>query len=138
MRAVAVALLLTLLGVFASEPTLAQKRGWNIPSGIKQYSGGASQPRSGGHHQGHRHGHHHHQSFVGVGFGFAYPWGWWYPPPYPYHLPIAYPQPVTYIEQSGAPAPEQPAWWYYCEASTSYYPHVRECPTGWLRVPATK
>ena len=70
-----------------------------------------------------------------VGFG----WGWWYPPAYypayyPYYTPVAYPaQPVTYVEQQSAPVEH---WWYYCEAARGYYPHVRECPSLWQRVPA--
>jgi hypothetical protein len=122
-------------------------------SGGKTYGGHASGSRVYGgyvghghsHYKGyHHHGHHHSTTFVGVGFGFAYPWSWYgyYPPPYYYpHYyypqPVAYPaEPVMYVEQ-GAPAPAEPAgWWYYCEASGTYYPYVRECPSGWQRVPA--
>ena len=47
-------------------------------------------------------------------------------------------QPVTYIEQNpgaaSSPAAET-GWWYYCDQSRGYYPYVRECPTGWQRVP---
>jgi hypothetical protein len=25
-------------------------------------------------------------------------------------------------------------YWYYCERSKSYYPYVKECPSGWTRV----
>jgi hypothetical protein len=85
---------------------------------------------------------------VGVGFGFGYPywgpwgpWGPWYYPPAYYPVPVPVPaQPVTYIEQRAveqrsSPAPERGAWWYYCDSSKGYYPHVKECPTGWQRVP---
>jgi hypothetical protein len=103
--------------------------------------------KSFGHHHksfGHHHHGHHHNSTTFVGFGFAYPWSWYgyYPPPYYYPgyypQPVAYPaQPVTYVEQGAAPAPAEPAgWWYYCEASRTYYPYVKECPSGWQRVPA--
>jgi hypothetical protein len=75
---------------------------------------------------------------IGVGFGFGYPfWGppWGYPAPYYYPVPVAVPaQPVTYIEQRSAPASDRGAWWYYCDGSKGYYPHVKECPTGWQRV----
>ena len=106
-----VAVLLAVAGVFASEPALAGR--------------------------GHSH------VSVGVGFGFGYPyWGgpWWaYPPPYYYYpAPVVVQQPVTYVEQNpqAAPAPEANAgWWYYCDQSKGYYPYVRECPTGWQRVP---
>ena len=144
MRAAAIALLFLLLGVLASEPVLARKGfgqsgGRPTASGRVQSSPPSSSPRphASGHHRP-GHGHHHH-GFVGVGVGFGYPWGWWYPPPYYYPYPVVYPaQPVSYIEQGRAPVAVQPAgWWYYCDASTSYYPYVRECPSGWQRVPAS-
>jgi hypothetical protein len=153
MRAAAVAVLLALSGVLASEPALAGKGGggkgggmWGGGKGGGTWGGGKSvaRPQAGSHPHGggHRHlgHHHHHKTFVGVGVGFGYPWGWWYPSPYYYYpYPVAYPvQPVTYIEQGGAPAALEPAgWWYYCDASTSYYPYVRECPAGWQRVPTS-
>lgn len=84
----------------------------------------------------------HHRSHVSVGFGFGYPywgppwWGpWYYPPPYYYPAPavVVPAQPTTYIEKGSAPAAE--SWWYYCDASKGYYPYVKECPSGWQRVP---
>ena len=84
---------------------------------------------------------------IGLGFGFGYPywgspWGPWGPwgYPYPYYAaPVVVQQaPVTYIEQnpSAASSPAADAgWWYYCDQSRGYYPYVRECPTGWQRVP---
>jgi hypothetical protein len=84
---------------------------------------------------------------VGVGFGFGYPywgspwgpWGPWGYYPYPYSYPVVVQQqPVTYIEQNpgaaSSPAAES-GWWFYCDQSRGYYPYVRECPTGWQRVP---
>lgn len=121
MRTGILAVLVALAGVFATEPARAQKKGF------------------------HSHSHHSHShSHVSVGFAFGYPWwgpGWWgpwgpwyYPGPYYYPAPVVVQsQPVTYIEKGGgAPAPE--SWWYYCDASKSYYPYVKECPSGWQRV----
>lgn len=82
---------------------------------------------------------------IGLGFGYPYwgsPWGPWGPwgYPYPYYAaPVVVQQaPVTYIEQNSS-APSAPAadsgWWYYCDQSRGYYPYVRECATGWQRVP---
>jgi hypothetical protein len=111
MRTAALALLLALVGVLASESALAHGRG---------------------------------RVSIGVGFGFGYPywgspWGpWWhYPPPYYYYpQPVYVPaQPTTYIEQGSAPAADTAAWWYYCDTSRGYYPYVKECPSGWQRVP---
>jgi hypothetical protein len=159
MRAATVALLLA-LAVVVSDSALARKGGGHVNGGAVKFSGGhvsggkvhgghVSRGHghfNGQHHKsfGHHHGHHHHgAAFVGFGVGFAYPWSWYYPPPYYYPgyyypQPVAYPaQPVTYVEQGAAPAPAEPAvWWYYCEASRTYYPYVKECPSGWQRVPA--
>jgi hypothetical protein len=78
---------------------------------------------------------------IGVGVGFGYPfWGppWGYPVPYYYPVPVVPAQSVTYIEQrSAAPASDGGAWWYYCDAARGYYPHVRECPSGWQRIAPT-
>jgi hypothetical protein len=38
--------------------------------------------------------------------------------------------PPVYIQQSPPPQP----YWYYCEASRTYYPYVQQCPGGWLTV----
>jgi hypothetical protein len=72
--------------------------------------------------------------FVGVGVPFYYPVA-----PFPYYYPpvVAVPvAPVNYVEQ-GQPAtgPGQPSGsWYYCDASRSYYPYVKQCPGGWREV----
>jgi hypothetical protein len=80
---------------------------------------------------------------VSIGVGFGYPfwgppyWGpsWYYPPPY-YYYPapavVVPSQPITYVEQGSS---DQTSWWYYCDASRGYYPYVKECPSGWERVP---
>lgn len=150
MRAAAAPLLLALVGALASGSALAFK------SGVKGGGGGGggsfNKSSSGfnkgsGHfqHHGSGHPHHHHGhgsvTFVGVGFGFAYPW--YYPPPYyypahyPYYQPVVYQaEPAAYVEQSTTPAVEPAGWWYYCETSRAYYPYVKECPSGWQRVPA--
>jgi FKBP-type peptidyl-prolyl cis-trans isomerase FkpA len=33
-----------------------------------------------------------------------------------------------------APQSEQASSWYYCNDTKAYYPHVRECPSGWQQV----
>ena len=77
---------------------------------------------------------------VRFGFGVVIgaPFYPWYYPPYYYYPPavVAVPAPqTTYIEQGSRTAPPQrTSYWYYCEASRTYYPYVKECPEGWLRV----
>jgi len=117
-KVVFAAVLVAIAGVIASEPALARHGGTRVT--------------------------------VGVGFGYGYPywgspwgpWGPWGYYPYPYYAAptVVVQQPVTYIEQNPQ-APSTPAanagWWYYCDQSRGYYPYVRECPTGWQRVPPT-
>lgn len=92
--------------------------------------------------------------FVGVG-------GPWYYPPGPYYwgpapvIVTAPPPPPDYIEQGQSqPAPADPYTqqgpagaapdgqaepgdtWYFCDASRTYYPYVKECASGWRAVPA--
>ena len=90
----------------------------------------ATAPAFAWHHGGVRFG-----VFVGAPF---YPW--YYPPYYypPYYSPVVTVPagPTTYVEKGAAqPAPSQgSSYWYYCEASKTYYPYVKECPAGWMRV----
>lgn len=91
-----------------------------------------------------------------VRFHFGYYGGplWWppayyaYPAPYvlvPPPAPAPPAAPPVYIEREPAeprptPAPQpgapEGAWWYFCPAANGFYPYVRECPSGWERVPA--
>jgi len=70
---------------------------------------------------------------------------WYYPPSYGYYPPYYPPavisvpsSPPAYIEQGAgsqsAPAPAAQSYWYYCADSKTYYPYVKECPAGWMRV----
>ena len=94
--------------------------------------------------------------FFGVGpfwdsFWYPYSYPYWYPYSFPYYSypyysypyyssPYYYgwpstivtsPPDVTYIESE----PRQPAYyWYYCTSPKGYYPYVKECPQGWLKV----
>ena len=87
---------------------------------------------------------------VGFGFGYGYGYGGYYPsryyyPPYYYPYSSYYPEPVAiqqqppvYVEQGQQSAPSAqpsvPAYWYYCADSRAYYPHVKQCASGWQRV----
>lgn len=66
-------------------------------------------------------------------------WGY-YPPPYYYNYPppvfVPPPSPPVYIErdmEESEPPPPQ-SYWYYCTKPQGYYPTVKECPKGWLKV----
>ncbi len=51
-----------------------------------------------------------------------------------YTTPPVVPQPQTVV---APPAQPSQTYWYYCDDSRSYYPHVTDCPSGWQTVPAT-
>ena len=102
-------------------------------------------------------GHRHSRVHVGIGFGHVVGPGYWAPgysgagyfphfPPFPhppiyYHPAYDYPvyapvvihqAPPVYIEQSAPPAAQQ--YWYYCAAARGYYPQVKSCAGGWMKV----
>src|SRR5262245_25191428 len=122
------ALVLLLLGTFASDLALARGSG---------RSGG---PHGAGIHGGkHFHGRHFHGQ-RGFGVFVGVPWfigGWGYASPYYYPSSAYYPTapyyPPAYIEQAPALLPA-PAYWYYCPDTRAYYPYVKECLGGWQQV----
>ncbi|PLZ04205.1 hypothetical protein CY652_00545 [Burkholderia sp. WAC0059] len=85
---------------------------------------------------------------VGVFIGGPYypvaPVPYYYGPPPVVAVPVPVPtQPPTYVEQGqvdGQQAdPDQgddSSSWYYCDASKTYYPYVKQCASGWRPVPA--
>ncbi len=127
-------------------PVYAQGGGHGGGHGGGGHGGGGH----GGGHGGGGHGHGH-SSFsgsfwIGPGWGWG-GWGpWWgyYPYYYPYYSPYYYPyyysespavierQPRAYTEPS--PQSEDEYYWYFCPDSRNYYPYVKHCPSGWLKV----
>ncbi len=89
---------------------------------------------AGGHgHGGHGHGHFFFGGnvWIGPGWGGWGPW-WWGAPYYPYY-PYYYPQQSSeYVEQT--PQVEEQTYWYFCPDAKNYYPYVKRCPSGWLKV----
>jgi len=82
----------------------------------------------------HHHRRHHHHPYWFWPRVVIAPWPrYCYDPPAPIivqTVPRYYP-PEVYIQQS--PPPEQ-GYWYYCESARAYYPYVKECPGGWMKV----
>ena len=95
---------------------------------------------------GYRGGHrfrHRSRFFVGgsIVFGPWYPYYYWppypsyYGPRYPYSY---YPAPPVVIQQQPSvnvePESQPSDYWYYCEDAQAYYPYVKECSDGWMKV----
>jgi hypothetical protein len=67
--------------------------------------------------------------WIGPGWGP----GWWGPPYYYAEPPVVVQQsPEVYVEQ--APQSEEPSYWYFCQNPKGYYPYVKQCPNGWMKV----
>ena len=84
-----------------------------------------------------------HGSRVGVSLWLGPGWGpgWWGPYYYPSYYPYYPTEPPMVIQQQPEayvqPAPEaeeQQSYWYYCKDPQGYYPYVRQCPSGWMKV----
>ena len=79
----------------------------------------------------------HYHGRVGVGVVIGPYWGpWYYPPPY-YYPPVIIerPAPPVYIEQiQPTETAAKTDYWYYCQSRGGYYPYVKECPDGWMKV----
>lgn len=99
------------------------------------WHGGGGNWHGGGWHGGHWSG----NIWIGPGWG----WGpWWWGPGYPYYpyysyypyyaSPGAVEQQPIYTEE--APQRHRQSYWYYCEDSRAYYPYVKQCPKGWMKV----
>ena len=64
-------------------------------------------------------------------------WPWWGPPYYPYYYsepPVVIQQQAPIYEQQTPQVEEQPYYWYFCPQSKAYYPYVKQCPGGWMKV----
>lgn len=67
-------------------------------------------------------------------------WGPWAGSAYPYYYPYYSPPPVV-VQQAPEEFVQRPdtqsedsGYWYYCQDPKGYYPYVKRCPNGWLRV----
>jgi hypothetical protein len=55
-------------------------------------------------------------------------------PYYPYNAPIVQQQPTEIYVQPAPQLPVEAHYWYYCRNPEGYYPYVKQCPEGWMRV----
>jgi hypothetical protein len=131
--------------------------GWHSGGGSGWHSGGGSGWHSGGHSGWHSYGHGSRAYFRGgvvvspwwgPGWGAAWgpwwgpgwgaAWGpWWWGPgwgvPFSSAPPVVIRQsPNVYIERNSEQS--EPYYWYFCRNPQGYYPYVKQCPNGWLKV----
>jgi hypothetical protein len=88
----------------------------------------------GGHHGGGGyHGSWHGSIWIGPGW-----WPGWSPAYYPYYYSYYpyYPETPAVIQQQPSVyvQPKEQYYWYFCQKPVGYYPYVKECPGGWLKV----
>jgi len=79
-----------------------------------------------GYHRGYRH--HHGGSHYYWKGTFVIPWhpyGYYSPPPV-----VIQKQPPVYVQ----PEQQEEKYWYYCPDPQGYYPYIRNCESGWMKV----
>ncbi len=54
-----------------------------------------------------------------------YPYGYYEAPPV-----VIQQEPPVYVQ----PEQEEANYWYYCQNPQGYYPYVKSCPGGWMKV----
>jgi len=83
-------------------------------------------------------GHGHFYGGIWIG-GPVWYGGWGYPYPYyyyPYYVspPVVIQQQQPVYQEQYSQQGDQPYYWYYCPDAQNYYPYVKQCPGGWLKV----
>jgi hypothetical protein len=120
-------------------------RGYHGGGNSSYHGGGNSSYHGGGNgsYHGGWNGSYHggwHGPYYGGWHGPYHTWGWgttvvlgpfWYPYPYYQAAPVIVQQPPAVYAQ---PEPQQDNYWYYCPNPQGYYPYIKSCPGGWMKV----
>lgn len=108
---------------------------------ILVFAGTVSSYADWGHRDRHHYDRSHHRSGGGVSIYWGLtPWYGWSPwPPFPAYRvpPVIVQQPPVVVEQAPtyiSPQQTEPYYWYYCQSPQGYYPYVKKCPGGWMKV----
>jgi hypothetical protein len=134
----AITILVLLLAAAITDYAYAEgsSRGGGGYYGGGGYHGGGHYYGGGGYYRG---GYWRGGVWIGPGWGWG-GWGpwWWGAPYYPYYPYYASPptvieqEPPVYVEPT--PQQEEQSYWYYCRNPQGYYPYVKQCPGGWMKV----
>ena len=88
-----------------------------------------------GHWGGHGGGHWGGRVWIGPGWGWGPWWDYPYYPYYPYYpdydSPAIGQQEPPLFKQT---TPQSQDYWYFCTKPEGYYPYIKKCPSGWLKV----
>ncbi len=150
MKKIYLLLLVFFVGLSIVAPAPAMSAGGSHGGGHSSGGHGGWSHGGGGHGGwGHHGGFRGHGGFVG-GIWIDPGWGWdpwWWGPPYDYYsyndgyYPYYdYAAPPVYVQQQPqqyvqkAPQQEEQSYWYFCENPQGYYPYVKKCPGGWMKV----
>ncbi len=87
-------------------------------------------------------GHGHISGGIWIGPGWWGPWWggpWWgwgpgYPYPYYQSSPVVIQQQSPIYEDEAPQQEQQQYYWYFCPRAKNYYPYVKQCPEGWMKV----
>jgi hypothetical protein len=128
MKKLLLAVFLAITMLFTSLPEgYAGKKSVFVSAHYKTGHGnGWAHPSRWRHPRGWRH-HHREPHFYWRG-SFVIPWhpyGYYPPPPI-----IIQQQPPVYVQ----PEQEEENYWYYCPDAQGYYPYIRNCESGWMKV----
>ncbi len=121
-----VAFLALIMGTWAAP---SEARGRHRGSGHGRHFGVARHHRGfDGYHRSYRYRHGHRGRFYVTGSVVLRPWY----PYYNYSVPpvVIYQQPPVYVQSE----PQPSYYWYYCQNPQGFYPYVKECPGGWMKV----
>ena len=95
------------------------------------YKAGHGRGHGWGHHErwrdhGWRRHHHRRPNFYwGGSFVIPFPYGYYPRPPV-----VIQQQPPVYVQ----PEQQEEDYWYYCPDPQGYYPYIRDCASGWMKV----
>lgn len=112
----------------------------SAPGHVSGHGHGSGRVQWSGH--GHRGYHSGYYPRFGGGIWIGPGWGWGWPAApyapyyryYPSYTPrvVIEPRQEEYVIQT--PGVVEEDYWYYCRKPEGYYPYIKKCPGGWMKV----
>ena len=124
--------ILAAAGICLAVPEALADRSRHSHSGAHGRNHSSHSQSTGRHHFSHRHHFHPAPRVVIAPRRYYY----YAPAPLFYRPPVVAAAPAVIVPPPVYPSLNDP-YWYFCPDSRAYYPHVLECPSGWLQVVPT-